>query len=722
DGAETKIAAQEAQGDDLDLAGLDDLFDEDEVPVDAAVSEDELLSLDDDLELSLDDQAVSDDLLDGAETKITAQEAQGDDLDLAGLDDLFDEDEVPVDAAVSEDEQLSLDDDLELSLDEETVSVDAQADDLDLAVLDELIDEDEERVEGAVSKGDELSLDDDLELSLDEEPEIEASVTPAVTADQTDPDEFDLSEFEDLLDEEQSAEKTQDDDIELKLDDDVELKLDDDVDLDDALELELDSEFSEDPVSSEQDTDDLDLSGLEDTLLDEDEFEATEAVSAETGELEDLEFELDAEFGDKPIATTDELSQEALQDTASVGDSADEALDLSDIEKMLEDDTIVPDTSGTTQGLVMDSESDEGQQLDGEIGDDLGLEGDEIDLSDIEEAINAAEQDDQDAPFIDDGQEQELEFDIDDKESKEAAASDEFELELEMEDLSTLAPEQQKGDESGTLDLSDLDLSMEDDKLASETDTIDGGDIQLEFNIEDNGLELEDEDRAAPKTTAAASVTSGFMQEEKDFGVEETIATDPIQEQPAAPEVAEKTPKKKGVNKPMLVLMLLLLLLIAGGYFGYDYVVKNDIQIPYISDFINPEAKDPRGINRLDTMEINSKFIENEVEGRLFVVTGKVRNGYSMSRKQIRLKGKLYTKGKVLVKTELSYAGLVMADQELSSKPLSQIKKSLNSTVGQDAAITVAAGNSAPFMVVFSKLPDDLDEFVIELVSSSKAQ
>jgi predicted Zn finger-like uncharacterized protein len=774
DEPETAAVTDDTDVDDLDLAGLDDLLDEDEEPVDAAVSEGEELSLDDDLELSLDDEAVLEDVLDESEATAFSDDAKGDDLDLAGLDDLLDEDEGQAEGAVSEGEELSLDDDLELSLDDETVLEDLLdeseetalsdselGDDLDLAGLDDLLDEDEGQVEGAVSEGEELSLDDDLELSLDEEPELESSVAPAVTAGQDNRDEFDLSDFEELLvedaaPEEDAAQLDLNDGIALgaesaqdsvtdDLDDfdmsEIDGLLDEDIELDDDLELELDSD------SSEEDKDDIDFSGLEETLLDEDdsetpkasdeemtlsmddddialsldedELETTEATSAETGDLEDLEFELDAEFEDKPIAQNAELSAAATQDAAQGGDPVDEALDLSDIEKMLEDDTIVPETSGTTQGLEMDSEVDEGDKWEDDIDDDLGLEGDEIDLSDIEEAINAADEDKQDATLVDD--EQELEFDIEAEESKEADASDEFEFELEMEDSPSLAPEGSEKEESDALDLSDFELSMEDDKSTPETETVDGGDIQLEFQIEENRPDLEDEERlAASRTTAAASITSGFMQKEKDFSVEETIATEPIQEQPALETV--KAPKKKGMNKALLVLILLLVLLIAGGYFGYSYVVKNDIQIPYISDFINPEAKDPSGVMQLATLEINSNFIENQVEGRLFVVTGKVRNGYPISRKLIRLKGKLYTKGKVLAKTELSFAGLVMADQELSSKPMAEIKKSLNSTIGQDAAITVAAGNTAPFMVVFSKLPDDLDEFVIELVSSIKAQ
>jgi hypothetical protein len=104
-------------------------------------------------------------------------------------------------------------------------------------------------------------------------------------------------------------------------------------------------------------------------------------------------------------------------------------------------------------------------------------------------------------------------------------------------------------------------------------------------------------------------------------------------------------------------------------------------------------------------------------------VTGVVRNEYSVSRKLIRLQCKLYVKGNTQPKTTVyTYAGLVIADQELSSKSLAEIKKQLSTTTGKDAAMTVAPGKTIPFMVVFSELPADLDQYDVELVSSIKAQ
>jgi hypothetical protein len=320
-----------------------------------------------------------------------------------------------------------------------------------------------------------------------------------------------------------------------------------------------------------------------------------------------------------------------------------------------------------------------------------------------------------------------LELDLDLELEEPEKAEENEELVLDMEDESALEMILEDEDaarddkESDELDFSDFDLAPK-QKQAGETETVDAGDIQLEFQVDDQEtLRLEDEETIAPSVaTAASTETKGFFVDEENFSAEETITTEPVQqEKPAV--AAVPAPRKKGGAK-IIIAVLILALLGAAGYFGYDYVVKNNIVIPYLSDYINPRAKDPNGIAKLSTSDINSLFIDNVAAGRLFVVKGKVRNGYTDARKMIRLRGKLFTKGKVLAKMEYAYAGLVVPEQELSTNPMAGIKKRLVSTSGQTAAITAGAGQSLPFMVVFYELPANLDEFEIELVSSAEAQ
>jgi pilus assembly protein FimV len=525
-------------------------------------------------------------------------------------------------------------------------------------------------------------MDDDLELSLDDELSLEMEDESAAADEaQTEDDDFDLSMPDDEADEDREV---PDIDTELSLDDDMELVLDDEpqamVESDDASEADLD-------------------------------------------DIEDLDFELDAEYEDKPVfqASEDAAEETPVLEVEEQDESAEEELDLTDIEKMLEDDNIVTDVADASESVELDLEP-EGAELwadepDGGLG--LGSE-DEIDLSELEDAVNTAEQEGDDESFADG--EDDLELDID----LEPETDEPVEMELDLEDGT---PEVAAGsDAEENLDLSDMNLSLEEDKPSVETETIDGGDIQLEFQVDTADPDDFPSDGAetveAAKTTAAKAETTGFALDDETFSEDDTITTELVKEASEAADKPSPAPqKKKGGAGKFLIILLVLAVFGGGGFFGYDYVVKNNINIPYLSDYINPEAKDPSGIVKLSTTEISGKFIENEAVGRIFTVTGKVRNEYSVSRKLIRLQCKLYVKGNPLPKTiEHTFAGLIVADQELSSKSFAEIKKQLSTTTGKDAAITVAPGKTIPFMVVFSELPVDLDQYDIELVSSIKAQ
>jgi len=244
--------------------------------------------------------------------------------------------------------------------------------------------------------------------------------------------------------------------------------------------------------------------------------------------------------------------------------------------------------------------------------------------------------------------------------------------------------------------------------------TISDGDIELEFQIEeDEGM--------ADEHLEAMSVGQTSGQRVDQIPVEEALDTLVVEEKAAAkPPVRPK--KKRSSLMPVLILLLLLCALVGAAYYA---VTEMGIEIPYVSDYLNPKPKDPAGIMKLTTTGISAKFVENSQAGRLFVINGKVRNGYGEPHNQIRLQGKLFTKGKVLIKSEYSYAGEIINDQEIASLPIAEIKQRLNGvSPAGGAAKAVLPGQNVAFMVVFSDLPpaDQLDEYAVELVSSAKAQ
>ncbi len=174
-----------------------------------------------------------------------------------------------------------------------------------------------------------------------------------------------------------------------------------------------------------------------------------------------------------------------------------------------------------------------------------------------------------------------------------------------------------------------------------------------------------------------------------------------------------KPMRKKGVSSPLLVILLLAIL--GGGAYGaWIFLDKPEVTIPYISDFLKPKLQD-LGNLKITPFDINSSFVDNAKNGRLFVITGRVKNSYPDTRNFIKVIGRLYTKGKKLTKTETIYSGNILSKQDLSNLELNVIKKRLtNKTV-----VKVEPGKVLPFMLVFNNLPGDLDEFTVEVKESS---
>jgi hypothetical protein len=230
----------------------------------------------------------------------------------------------------------------------------------------------------------------------------------------------------------------------------------------------------------------------------------------------------------------------------------------------------------------------------------------------------------------------------------------------------------------------DLELEVEEDDKVAQT-------------LEDEGLE---ETVAIPEPTPAAT---------------EAAPSDAME--PADVDPGPK-PVKKGVSKS-LVFLLIIAILGGGGYGTYYLLNQNGIEIPFLSDYLKPKVNDPGNL-KLTTYDINSKFIENANAGKLFVITGKVKNGYAENRGMVTLSGKIFSTGKVLANQERVYCGNIMSDLELANLELDKIKTRLTNRLGDNRSnVKIEPGQSIPFMVVFSDLPDDLEEFTIEVTGST---
>jgi hypothetical protein len=214
----------------------------------------------------------------------------------------------------------------------------------------------------------------------------------------------------------------------------------------------------------------------------------------------------------------------------------------------------------------------------------------------------------------------------------------------------------------------------------------------------------------------------------------ETFVETESEPMPAMAAASPMTARKKRMNAPLWILLILLIL--GGGAFG-TYTVLNrmgievpfaqqlanlDIELPFIGRLGKPKVQDPGNL-KIKTFDITSRFVTNTQEGKFFVISGQVKNEYPESRDAISITGKLYTKGKIEARSETVFCGHVLSDKEIADLGLEAIMQRLSQPFGGDGANrAVKPGASLPFMVVFGNLPNDLEEFTLEVAGSSVAQ
>jgi predicted Zn finger-like uncharacterized protein len=668
---------------DFDLPGNDM-----ELPEVEALSEADLQLTDDDLDLVMDMAPVETQTapVDESAPALEAPSAEeapepepaaglGDDLDL-NLD--FDLEEGD-DATAPESPNLEGTDELDLDLDL----------DLDLG-------EDDAVDTGGAAEATSLSLDEDLQPEADALTEEGLSPdddfgteTPQEPVGEGKPADDDLA-FEDLdleLDlageEDTPGEDGGEPELALEIEDDAAEAADDALDLDLDFDLETEAEAPADaseapspagvPETEESlleldlgDEEDkpADLTGDEDFSLDLDNLElmGDDEVHDEVRDADKPEDELELDLGDDLS-----LAMDDDQEVASGG--AEDDLDLADLEGILEENDSDPNKAAASTG-------------DGALEEESLFGDDDLGLANELESILDEEDDAPDATF---------------------SLEEEPELDLDLESPATAS----RDDDS--LDLSDFEYLAEEGETAPSDDHFDSGDMELEFQVDEEGDSALEE--------ADAEFTPPVETEEKPAEPEIVPEAPAAATGPAGP--APVPPKKRGISK-LLIAVLIVVLLLGGGYCAYVLLDGMGIRIPYLSDYLKPEANDPGNL-QLTTFDINSRFVDSQVLGRIFVITGKVKNGYDHPRGFVQLTGKLFTKGKVLASSQPVYAGNLISDMDLVNLNADELKKRLNNRFGNKRMNSrVQPGKSLPFMVVFSALPEaQLEEFTIEVDAST---
>jgi hypothetical protein len=365
-----------------------------------------------------------------------------------------------------------------------------------------------------------------------------------------------------------------------------------------------------------------------------------------------------------------------------------------------------------------------------------GLEDLELDLGDVLEegtqAAGAALESEEDLDLSEIEKMLETEGDVADT-LEEAVELEDLELDLDLPDEPL--EEKVEADAAAFAGVDDFEMADLEGEAESKApaDTFETEDLDLDF-------EIEEFDQAAAAAGAGERALEAEPREEVFAAADEAVAPAeaPVAAEPepeaAMAAAAPMIPRKRRMNTPLWVLLILLIL--GGGAFG-TYTVLNrmgievpfaqqlanlDIKLPFIGRLGKPKVQDAGNL-KIKTYEITSRFVNSEKAGKLFVILGQVKNEYPESRDAISITGKLFTKGKVEARSETVFCGNVLSETELSNLELEAIMQRLAQPFGGGGANrAVKPGASLPFMVVFGNLPDNLEEFTLEVAGSSPAQ
>lgn len=227
---------------------------------------------------------------------------------------------------------------------------------------------------------------------------------------------------------------------------------------------------------------------------------------------------------------------------------------------------------------------------------------------------------------------------------------------------------------------------------------------------------------AAPAAGGATAVLETQPQEEEaDFGAEEK---------------KKSRPRSGGFVKRLVYALIVLVVVAAGALIvprqlGLNVPFLSEIEIPFLADLEVPflgkvfkaTPQDEAGALRIRPVAdtVQAEYVENATAGRIVVIRGQVRNEYDHPRSFIKVTAKLYDKNKNVVRAGTVWAGNTLSKEDLASKDMAAIGDLLKNQKGQqNRNVGVKPGMTVPFMVVFDKLPGNLEEYSVEAAGSTR--
>jgi len=396
---------------------------------------------------------------------------------------------------------------------------------------------------------------------------------------------------------------------------------------------------------------------------------------------------------------------------------------------------------------------------------DLDLDlGEEVEELSTVEAEAEAEDEDFDLDFdLDDGEEEagveddSFDLDLNIEPEPVEAETDDFDLDLDFDDglndePSVVAESFVDEDDGSVTKTEDFDLTQIEDVLDFDelpeseevgvSEDLGGLEMDLEesepFTVsDDDEMSIDLETMLDEDEEAAGDEKEVFLEtvEEREKQIEQAYKKTVVAELEEPEDIIEDvSDEEKEKYKEQIIteapvgrveearnfkkILIPLILLIAVGAIIYAGIQifggKEDAPVP-------PAVIDQGKLQIEMIANPDYKFVENKVFGEILVITGDVTNRYDHPRSNIQVKGILYdSAGKDIVASS-AYCGNMLADSDLTSLELKTINERLGNRKGdRNLNVGIEPGKKIPFTIVFSNLPEAINELTVEVVQSAR--
>ncbi len=180
----------------------------------------------------------------------------------------------------------------------------------------------------------------------------------------------------------------------------------------------------------------------------------------------------------------------------------------------------------------------------------------------------------------------------------------------------------------------------------------------------------------------------------------------------SSPKGRKQALKEKFSWKKMMIALLVIMVLV-GGAGGAYWFMRKDAATKGMPGGVSLAQK----VEKLTMRNVRQYYVNNEKVGQLFVIEGRVVNGFPSVKELVQVEGSLYGVDKKALVSKVVHAGTslslfqlqVLGEKELESFLNNKIEILTNNT-------NIQPGGEVPFMIVFYNPPQGVAEFGVKIV------